>query len=154
MSVDQLAIEKERYERRLADLESRAIAAEAKELKTYYERELMQLVHEGYDIDAAAEMLTVEKRRYTRERFDEHIADIRRFAQKAPVGSLPPLSDMTRDFRIPTAGPAQTPTNTMTEDEFAKANRYQRQHPEMPWAEVKERYNKTDRNGTPAGAAK
>ena len=147
MQHDQAAIEKERYERRVAALEEGLAqertarqAAETRELHTQYERQLMQLVYEGFTVDAAAELEFCTKRKYSKEQFDDHIGILRRLP-RAPVGSLPPLNDLQRDFRGP-ANAQPTPTDEMPEQEFAKANRYSRQHPDLTWEQVKERYNK------------
>lgn len=152
MQHDQDNIEKARYAKAIADLEARvkasedraAAAAEA-ELHAHYERELMQLVYEGYEgVDAAKEMEFVTKRKYSRQQFDDHVGILRRLP-KAPIHDLPPIS-VQRDFRIPSGS---APDNgQMSEAEFAKLSRYQRQHPELSFEQAKERYNK------PNGVAK
>lgn len=90
MQQDQAAIEKDRYEKRFADLEARAATAEAAELKTYYERQLLQLVYEGYEVDTEHEMKFCGDRRYSRQQFDDHIGILRRMPH-APISNGAPL---------------------------------------------------------------
>lgn len=116
MQHDQAAIEKERYEQRLRTLEeglqqerTARAAAEERALHTQYERELMQLVYEGYEgIDASKELEFCTSRKYSRQQFDDHVGILRRLP-KAPIGDLPPIASI-RDFKAP-AGSAKADPN-------------------------------------------
>jgi hypothetical protein len=127
MSQDQAAIEKERYERRLVELENglaseRAarVAAEAAQLHTRYERELMQLVYEGYEgVDAAKELEFVTKRKYSREQFDDHVAILRRLP-KAPLGSSAPIDPESYTLRKPAGADAANDQKELYSRNFDK----------------------------------
>jgi hypothetical protein len=145
MQKDQANIEKERYERRLADLEARAAAAEEKEFYSHMQRELMQLVYEEYPIKADEELELCKSRKYSREQFDNHIADTRRLLKgyRSPVGDLPPLA-IHRDFQVPSGGKSEERIDgsTMSEADADKMYRYMRQTG-CTWEEAKTKYSKT-----------
>lgn len=128
MSQDQAAIEKERYERRLTELENglkeereKRVAAEQREAHATYERELMQLVYEGYEIDAAGEMKFVTDRKYSRQQFDDHISILRRMP-KAPISDDAPIDPHIHQLRKP-VGP-QDGQHELYERNFDKIQRY------------------------------
>ena len=142
MQKDQSKIEKERYEKRLADLEGRAALAEQKEFYTHMERELMQLVYESFPVNASEELDLCKKRNYSRQQFDDHVADIRRVlkGRTAPVGDVPQLG-IHREFTIPNAMD-NVDESGLSEDQFENAQRYMRKNG-CTWAEAKTKYNKT-----------
>lgn len=95
MQQDQANIEHARYERELAEIkaglaEERAARAkaEAEALHSNYERQLLQMVYEGYEIDAAKELEFCTKRKYSREQFDDHVGILRRMPH-APISHSP-----------------------------------------------------------------
>lgn len=143
MQQDQAALEHTRYERRIADLETKAQAADARELETHMRYEFMQMVGEGFPINGANEMKICQDRRYSREQVNNYVADLRRVlgGHKAPIDDLPPLDlgnpGLGRTFQ--TGGPAKDPMEDP--QEFDKCQRYMRQSG-CSWSEAKERYSK------------
>ncbi len=131
MSQDQAAIEKERYERRLRDLEeglatekTARAAAEEKELKSYYERQILQLVYEGYEgINAEEELKTVEGRKYSRQQFDDYMQTLRRLP-KAPI-SPTRIDPHSHELQRP-IGKVETQSDKYNKN-FDKIQRYVRQ---------------------------
>lgn len=152
MQQDQANIEKARYEKQLTDLaasieieRNARLAAEDETTKTYYERQLMQLVYEGYKgVDAEAELKFVTDRKYSRAQFDDHVAILRRLP-RAPVdfgGDLPPLG-MPRDFVTPAGtNPTSVSRDPLQDPEkFNEVQRYMRRTGST-WDEAKEKYSK------------
>ncbi len=104
MQQDQLAIEKERYERRLADLEAQVAASAAKELNSHMRYELQQMVAEGFEVKAVDELKFMEDRKYSKTQVDDHVAILRRTVPKMPIGDIPPINDLSRGFHVPATG--------------------------------------------------
>jgi hypothetical protein len=146
MQKDQGNIEKHRYEKRIADMELELAEIRQKELYTHMERQLMQLVAEEYQIDAAEEMEICQKRKYSRQQFDERIEDLRRVLSKSggksPVGNYPRLSPESK----PMSRENPVDGSTMTQQEFDLAQRYmrdqQRAGKPCDWEEAKQKYTK------------
>ncbi len=140
MQKDQFAIEKERYEKRFLDLETELASTRQKELYTHMERHLLQLVHEGFPIDASKELELCQSRKYSREKFDEYIGDIKRLgsANRAPIGDLPPLAPF-RDYQVP--GASAVDDSGMTTESYREAQKYMRQQG-CSWEKAKEKYSK------------
>lgn len=157
MQQDQAAIEHTRYAREVADLkagqealknEIRAerelrLAAEEKGLHTLYERELMQLVYEGYEINAAEELKFVTDRKYSKQQFDDHIGILRRMPH-APLEDVGTITPLQREFTLPKGGPTTDPADDP--EIFDKAQRYMRQEMsegnEITWEQAVEKYSK------------
>jgi len=148
MQKDQFAIEKQRYEKRMADMEAELAEIRQKELYTHMERQLMQLVAEEYQIDAAEELDICQKRKYSRQQFDERIEDLRRVLSKSgaksPVGTFPRLSP---DAKPMSRANDSIDGSELSPDEARKAQRYmldeQARGKQCSWEDAKQRYNKT-----------
>jgi len=142
MQQDQFAIEKARYEKRLADVEAEAQNWRADALEKHMKYEFMRMVSEGYTISAADEMKVCVDRKYSRDQVNNYVADLRRVlgGHKAPIDDLPPLDlgdpGLGRTFQT---GTKKDPLED--EAEFTKVRRYMQSNG-CSWAEAKERYSK------------
>jgi hypothetical protein len=145
MQQDQANIEKDRYERRLIELETRAATAEAKELDGHMRYELQQMVAEGFDIDAAKQLEFMQTRKYSRQQVDDHVSILRGAAQKAPISRYEmPLDPESHTLQRPFGAPSD-PQEKIKRD-FDKVQRYMRARmgtkDQCSWEEACERYDK------------